>query len=501
MSRLEAIYPQKGGQRVIPSHRHVGFLFSRFTVAVAFVVAAGALALMIVGGNQMALFVVIAAIAGGYMALNIGANDVANNVGPAVGSGALTLGAAIAIAAVFESAGAILAGGDVVSTISKGIIDPSLIPDARTFMLAMGSALLAGALWLNLATWIGAPVSTTHAIVGGVLGGGVAAAGLGIVDWGVMSKIAASWFISPVLGGLSAAALLALLEKTVFSQQDKIAASRRWVPVFLSIMVGAFSLYLMMKGFKKVWKPDLWLVMSLSIGAATVASFVLRPLVERASLQLANRRKAVNGLFNIPLIFSVALLSFAHGANDVANAVGPLAAIVNAASSASFSAKVSIPLWVMAIGASGISLGLLLFGAKLIRTVGQQLTKLDQARAFCVCLAAAVTVISASALGLPVSSTHIAIGSVFGIGFYREFRGDSKHRARPGVRAHLGRIGKRVLRTKWMPTPMPVDAKFKPRKLVRRRALFTIAAAWFITVPCAAAIAAALFHIAQAFAG
>lgn len=155
----------------------------------------------------------------------------------------------------------------------------------------------------------------------------------------------------------------------------------------------------------------------------------------------------------------------------------------------------------MVIGASGISLGLLLFGAKLIRTVGKQLTKLDQARAFCVCLAAAVTVIGASALGLPVSSTHIAIGSVFGIGFYREFRSNSKNRARTGLRDHLGRIGKRVLRTKWMQTPMPVNAGFKPRKLVRRRALFIIAAAWFITVPCAAAIAAALFHLAQAFAG
>ncbi|MFK7856660.1 MAG: inorganic phosphate transporter [Granulosicoccus sp.] len=452
-----------------------GFVLPRYFVAAIFLVLVGGLVLLKFGLSPMSLFIAIASVAGGYMAINIGANDVANNVGPAVGSGALSLGTAIAIAVVFESAGALLAGGDVVSTISKGIIDPSMIPNTKSFLMAMGAALLAGALWLNLATWVGAPVSTTHSIVGGVLGGGIAAAGLNVVDWGVMSKIGASWVISPVLGGVIAASFLAGIEKTVFSKSDMIAASRRWVPVFLSVMVSAFTMYLIMKGLKKVWKPDMWVVMLVGLGAFILSSFALRPFVTRAAQHIGNRRASVNQLFNIPLIFSAALLSFSHGANDVANAVGPLSAIVSAASESEIAAKVGIPIWVMIIGAIGISIGLLLFGAKLIRTVGKQLTSLDQTRAFCVCLSAAITVIGASAMGLPVSSTHIAIGSVFGIGFFREFRCNRRKQETTHSR--------------------------KPRKLVRRKQLLTICAAWFITVPMAALLSATLYFVAQGATG
>lgn len=470
----------------------------RFSVAVIFLVLVGIYALVTFGLSQIGLFVAIATVTGGYMAINIGANDVANNVGPAVGSGALTLGSAIAIAVVFESAGALLAGGDVVSTISKGIIDASLIPDSFTFMLAMGAALLAGALWLNLATWLGAPVSTTHSIVGGVLGGGVAAAGFNVVDWGVMSKIAASWVISPVMGALVAAAFLAGIEKTVFAKQDMITASRRWVPIFLGVMVAAFTMYLMMKGFKKIWSPGAWTIVSVGFVGFVLAQYTLRPMVAKASMALENRRAAVNQLFNIPLIFSAALLSFSHGANDVANAVGPLSAIVSVTSSAEVASKVGVPLWVMVIGAIGISLGLFLFGAKLIRKVGKQLTTLDQTRAFCVCLSAAITVISASALGLPVSSTHIAIGSIFGIGFYREFCCNSVHSSRSRFTDHIDRIVNRILRGE--SERGLLKARRKPRRLVRRRQLLTIIAAWFITVPSAAAISAGIFFLAKSIA-
>lgn len=467
--------------------------FPRFTIAAVFLILVGTTALIVFGTSQLALFVALAAVAGGYMAINIGANDVANNVGPAVGSGALKLSGAILIAVVCESSGALLAGGDVVSTISKGIINASLIPDTGSFMLAMGSALLAGALWLNLATFLGAPVSTTHSIVGGVLGGGVAAAGITVVDWNVMSAIASSWVISPVLGGLLAAIFLAAIERTVFSQADMVHASRRWVPVFLGIMVSAFSAYLIMKGLKQLWKPSPSLLVAITLGVFTMAVLVLRPMVERSSVNLENRRASVNRLFNIPLVFSAALLSFSHGANDVANAVGPLSAIVSAASSTTVSAKVGIPLWVMMMGACGISLGLLLFGAKLIHTVGRKLTSLDQSRAFCVCLSAAITVICASALGLPVSSTHIAIGAVFGVGFYREYQSNSDYRSNYGVPGFFTRTSARLFKSET--EKLSIEPLRKPRKLVKRRQLLTICTAWFITVPASAGIAATLFML------
>ncbi len=407
--------------------------------------------------------IIAAAVIGGYMALNIGANDVANNVGPAVGSKALTMAGALLIATVFEAAGAILAGGDVVDTISKGIIDPSLMPDDMTFVWAMMSALLAAALWLNLATYIGAPISTTHAIVGGVMGAGIAATGFGAVDWGTMSMITASWVISPLMGGVIAALFLAFIKFTIFAKEDMVAAARRWVPVLVAVMASVFSMYLAMKGFKKIWRPGPGLVVFVG-GAAFAGAYVLsRFMVLKRSLTMANDRYRVRGLFVVPLICSAALLSFAHGANDVANAIGPLAAIVGTLSAGGISASVGIPLWVVVIGAIGISVGLGLYGPKLIRTVGEQITTLNPVRAFCVALAAAITVIIASVMGLPVSSTHIAVGAVFGVGFYRE------------------------LLTNW-----PRNYK---RRLVRRKYLFTIAGAWVITVPAAALLAAFLFTV------
>jgi len=465
LSSLQNTSPEMAFQ----SKRDRAFGARSLALSALFLAAVGLLVKLFLFDSTMAGFVVVSAMVGGYMALNIGANDVANNVGPAVGSGALSLAGAIAIAVVFESAGALLAGGQVVSTISKGIVDASAFADQRVFMLAMLSALGAGALWLNLATWVGAPVSTTHSIVGGVLGGAVAAGSFAVVDWGVMSKIAASWLISPMLGGMIAAGFLAAIDVTIFSKRDMVAAGRRWVPIFLSVMVAAFVVYLMTKGLKKIWKPDPLTIVATAIFIFFAASLALRPVIGRAVQGIENRRAGVNSLFNIPLIFAAALLSFAHGANDVANAVGPLSAIVNVAQENAMSAKVGIPLWVMVIGAAGISIGLGLFGAKLIRTVGKRLTKLDQTRAFCVCLSAAITVIAASALGLPVSSTHIAIGSVFGIGIYREFRFKRRSSDR------------------------------RPRKFFRRRQLLTIGGAWLITVPSAALIAAMLFKIMMVF--
>lgn len=453
-------------------------------VALAFVVVVALAAAVFSGGSPDRLLVIAAAVFGAYMALNIGANDVANNMGPAVGANALTMGGALIIAAICETAGALIAGGDVVNTISGGIVAPEALADGRDFVWAMMAALLASALWLNLATWIGAPVSTTHSIVGGVMGAGIAAAGIWAVNWPTMGRIAASWVISPLMGAIIAAAFLAFIKPRIIYAEDKIAAARRWVPVLVAIMAGAFSAYLALKGLSKVVKVGLGTSVTIGVvvGLATWALAV--PVVRRQSEGLENRKKSLKKLFGLPLVVSAALLSFAHGANDVANAVGPLAAIVDALGDGHADARVTIPLWVMMIGAAGISFGLLLFGPKLIRLVGSEITKLNAVRAFCVALSAAITVIVASALGLPVSSTHIAVGAIFGVGFYREWHAERRARA-------LGLVkGKEV-----------APEERTRRKLVRRSHMVTVAAAWVITVPLTALLAALVFLALRAMAG
>lgn len=455
-------------------------------VSLAFIILAGLIAFYLFGNTGNTVVVVIAAGLGAYMALNIGANDVANNMGPAVGANALTMGGAIAIAAIFESAGALLAGGDVVSTIAKGIVAPESMHTAAVFIWAMLAALFSAALWVNLATWIGAPVSTTHSVVGGVMGAGIAAAGFAAVNWPTMYKIAASWVISPVLGGAVAALFLWLIKSRIVYQDNKIAAARRWVPFLVGIMGGAFAVYLSLKGLKKIIKIDFSSALMIGLGMGLLIWLVMVPVIRKQSQGLENRNKSLKKLFGIPLVISAALLSFAHGANDVANAVGPLAAIVQASASGAFMDAVSIPLWVMAIGALGISFGLFLFGPKLIRMVGGQITKLNPMRAYCVALSAAITVIVASWLGLPVSSTHIAVGGVFGVGFFREW--DAQRRMK-SARIPIPEV-----------SAQPKEER-RRRKLVRRSHFLTIIAAWIITVPAAAMLSAGIFLAINAFMG
>lgn len=396
------------------------------------------------------------------------------------------MGGAIAIAVVFESAGALIAGGDVVSTIAKGIIAPESMGTANVFIWAMMAALLSAALWVNLATWVGAPVSTTHSVVGGVIGAGIAAAGFAAVSWPTMGAIAASWIISPVLGGAIAAFFLWLIKERIIYQDHKIAAVRKWVPILLGVMAGVFASYLALKGLKRLIKIDMPTALMIGAAIGVVVWIAMVPAIRKQSEGLENRNKSLKVLFGIPLIVSAALLSFAHGANDVANAVGPLAAIVQASQSGDFTHAVSIPFWVMVIGALGISFGLFLFGPKLIRMVGGQITKLNPMRAYCVALSAAITVIVASWLGLPVSSTHIAVGGVFGVGFFREW--DAERRIR---KARLA---------------MPERTQYPPeerrrRKLVRRSHFMTIITAWVVTVPAAATLSAGIFFLIRAVTG
>jgi len=537
MNKLEKQALKKSGPDLV----RLGF-------ALFFMIAVLTFSFLSNGGIPNNMFLAVAALIGAYMAMNIGANDVANNVGPAVGSKAMTLTTAIIIAAVFEASGALIAGGEVVSTIKKGIIDINAFGDnSDPFIWAMMAALLAAALWLNFATMMRAPVSTTHSIVGGVMGAGIAAAGFSIVDWGTMAKIAASWVISPVLGGIIAAGFLFAIKKSIVFKEDKITAAKTYVPIFVALMSWAFITYLTLKGLKKIW-PDIVEILNMIplvaievtkkptfltalilglIVAIGVYGFVKTKLMSDNS-KLENSKDSVNTLFTIPLVFAAALLSFAHGANDVANAIGPLAAINDAVVNGGISSKASIPLWVMGVGAVGIALGLALYGPALIKTVGSEITELDQIRAFSIAMAASITVIIASQLGLPVSSTHIAIGGVFGVGFLREYLHlndtqvsieedemtivDEKKNL-DAYKAELKTLEAKKMKTeeeykrivdlykiisdeeKTIKSTKKHIKKSKKVQYVKRDAIKKIITAWVITVPAAATLSAILFFM------
>ena len=472
-------------------------------------------------------FLAIATLFGAYMAMNIGANDVANNVGPAVGSKALTMTGAITIAVIFEVGGAIIAGGDVVKTIKKGIIDPSMISDPQIFIWAMTAALLSAALWLNLATAFKAPVSTTHSIVGGVMGAGIAAAGFSIVSWATMGKIAVSWIISPVLGGVIAALFLFTIKTTIVFKDDKITAAKKMVPIMVAIMAWAFGTYLMLKGVKKLIKVDFLTASAIGLVVAIAVYFFVKGRLNKNTHKLKNTKEGINSLFTIPLIFAAALLSFAHGANDVANAIGPLAAINDAIVHQTISEKTAIPLWIMLVGGIGIALGLALYGPRLIRTVGTEITELNQIRAYSVAISAAITVIIASQLGLPVSSTHIAIGGIFGVGFLREWLEtrevitiEQRQQALEEERMHLKQYQDELISLEAIQEKKKKDyqkivdlykiiddeeERIKKAKkdikgaqkiqYVKRDAVKKIIAAWIITVPSAAILSAAIFFM------
>ncbi len=523
-----------------------GMDFTRLGVALFFAVGVLTFSFLLNGGIPNNMFLAVAALIGAYMAMNIGANDVANNVGPAVGSKAMTMTMAIIIAAVFEASGALIAGGDVVKTIKKGIIDISAFGgNVDPFIWAMMAALLAAALWLNLATALKAPVSTTHSIVGGVMGAGIAAAGFSIVSWSTMGKIAASWVISPVLGGIIAAAFLFAIKKSILFKENKIESAKKYVPIYVAIMAWAFVTYLTLKGLKKIWpsvveflnylplvnmeitqKPSFTTALAFGAIAAVIVYILVAKRIAKKDLD--NKDDAVNKLFTIPLIFSAALLSFAHGANDVANAVGPLAAISDAVINGGVSSKASIPLWVMAVGALGIALGLMLYGPKLIKTVGAEITELNQIRAFSIAMAAAITVIIASQLGLPVSSTHIAIGGVFGVGFLREYLHittkdentvaedlqiiEDEQATLNAYNAELAKLENKDTKSKEdferivdlykliakeedrLKSVKKHIKKIEKVQYVKRDTVKKIIAAWIITVPAAALIAGILFY-------
>ncbi len=474
-------------------------------------------------GTEFWLLAVAAAV-GGYMAMNIGANDVANNLGPAVGSGVITLGWAIVIAAVFEALGAVIAGGEVVDTVKGGIINPAAIDNPQSFIWLMLAALLAGAVWLNVATSLGAPVSTTHSIIGAVMGAGIAAGGWGMVNWGTIAAIVGSWVLSPVLGGVIAVAFLYLIKRTITYQSDMTRAASKVVPVLLALMGWAFVTFMLLKGIGQIAKPGIGWASLWGLLAGVAVYLGPGRLVAQQALRKRHGKDGINELFTWPLICAAALLSFAHGANDVANAVGPLAAIYEALKEGVVASKAPTPLWIMILGALGLAVGLALFGARLIRIVGKEITELDHMRAYSIAMAATLTVILAAQLGMPISTTHVTIGAVIGVGFLRELLKANYAKMETAVRAaHAGRDREEVeaylqrfeaapvkekqlmyaemkLRADELEREDPLAKKERKaikkvtqQELVKRSVLMRIVMAWIITVPATAVLAAGLF--------
>ena len=377
------------------------------------------------------MYLLIATVFAIYMAINLWANDVANNMWPAVWSKALTLWWAIFLAVIFEAGWALIAGWDVVDTIKWWIIDSEMI-DAGSieFIAIMLSTLLWAALWVNIATFFKAPVSITHSIFWGLIWAGIMSSWLEVVNWWKVSSIAWAWVIAILAGWIIATALFISIRKTILKQNDMGEAAKHWVPVYVWLMSWIFTVYLLLKGFKKklndtsleflLDKPTaifIWILVSVVIYVSLIMYYK-----SKKNKFFENNKIFVNTLFNVPLIFAVCLLSFAHWANDVANAIWPLAAIYDATVHAWSSIwKVWIPIWIMLIWALSLSVWLAVFGWRLIKTVWNEITKLDQIKAYCVALSAAITVIIASAMSLPVSTTQIAIGWVFGIWLYREY--------------------------------------------------------------------------------
>ena len=372
------------------------------------------------------ILLVLAVIFGFYMTWGIGANDVANAMGTSVGSGAITVKQAIIIAAIFEFSGAFIAGGNVTATIRKGIIDPtSITGQPELLVFGMLGALLAAAVWLMVATARGWPVSTTHSIVGAVVGFAIVGIGVDAVKWGKIGQIAASWVVSPMLGGLIAFLLMMSIRRLILNTDNPFQSARRWGPVYVFLVGFIISLVTLFKGLKHL---NIDLSVSMSFVAAVVIGGIVAGigwyLIQRVQVDEDADREfhfaSVEKVFTPMMIFTACAMAFAHGSNDVANGVGPLAAVVSIVQSGGEVAqKAALPLWILLLGGLGIVAGLATMGYRVMQTIGTKITALTPSRGYCATLAAAATVVLASRTGLPVSTTHIAVGAVIGVGLAR----------------------------------------------------------------------------------
>ncbi|MDA3971692.1 MAG: inorganic phosphate transporter [Desulfobulbaceae bacterium] len=418
--------------------------------------------------------IILTAVIGLYMAWNIGANDVANSMADAVGSKAVSIKQAVILAGICEFAGAVLVGSHVTKTVRKGIVDPlaiAAIPGlqdgeaAALMVLGMTAALLCAAIWLNVASIFGMPVSTTHSIVGAVAGFGIVAAGVGSVNWGKMSQIVASWFISPLAGGLMAFFLFKFITKNILGRTRPARAAMIYTPYIVFLLVLVVCMATIYKGLKHVtgnmpWLTDdvsLFLSIGLAVLGALLAKFYCRyKLQDKQELSIAKQLDAVENVFVPLVIISSCAVAFAHGANDVANAIGPFAAVVHILQTGDIGMEVGVPFWILCLGGGGIVLGLATYGHRVMTTVGTKITEITPSRGVAADIAATATVLICTRMSLPVSTTHTLVGAIMGIGLARG----------------LGGIDRDVAKS--------------------------IFGSWFITVPIAAVLSMILFVIGRA---
>jgi len=412
--------------------------------------------------QHQTLFYVLAVAGGLYMTWGIGANGVASAMGTSVGSGAITVRHALVLAAIMEFCGAYLAGGEVADTISTGIIDGRLFePVPQLLVFAMIGALLAAGTWLMLASMRGWPVATSHAIVGAVCGAGVAALGIDAVQWDMMGEIVASWFLSPILGGAVALLLTMSIRKLIFNTVDPIARARQWGPMYAFLVGWIVSLITISKGLKHV-NISLGGIegQTLAVAIGVLLGVAVRLMMNRIMLDdyadRASQYASVERLFMPQMVFTGAAMAFAHGSNEVANGIGPMAVVIQIIVTREVSASSAITPFILLIGSLGIVAGLATYGYKVMATLGHGITELTPTRAYCATVAAAFVTVASSGLGLPVSTTHIAVGAVMGVGIARG----------------IGALDLRVVGG--------------------------IIASWFITVPVGALLGAILFYLLRA---
>lgn len=372
------------------------------------------------------ILLILACVFGLFMAWGVGANDVANAMGTSVGSKVLTIKTALIVAMVFEFAGAYLAGGEVTNTIRDGIVDPAAFNDQpMDLALGMLSALLAAGFWLLFATSRGWPVSTTHSIVGAIIGFAVVSVGPDAVQWAKAGTIASSWVISPLIAAVISYFLFRSAQRLILDTNDPFANAKKYVPVYMFFVGFILSMVTMTKGLKHVGLPlssTEAVLLSVGIGCVVMAlgMVLLRRIEPDPEADREFRYASVERVFGVLMIFTACSMAFAHGSNDVANAVGPLAAVFSVVQSGGeVAGKSSTPSWILLLGAVGIVIGLATYGAKVIATIGEKITELTPSRGFAAEFAAATTVVVASGAGLPISTTHTLVGAVLGVGFAR----------------------------------------------------------------------------------
>ncbi len=375
---------------------------------------------------QGTIFIILAIVFGLYMTWGVGANDLANAMGTSVGAGAVSVKQAIGIAIVFEFAGAVIAGGNVTKTIRKGIIDPTAIVDNPEILVyGMLAALLAAAVWLMIASTKGWPVSTTHSIIGALVGFGIVGIGPDAVNWAKIGKVVASWVISPVIGGTISFLLVMSTRKLIFNTENPLKNAKRYAPGYIFLVGFIISLVTMFKGLKHLHinlSPPQSLGIACGIGLLT--AFIGWQFIKKVKEDVEANRDfhfaSVEKVFTPMMLFTACSMAFAHGSNDVANGIGPLAAVISIVTSGGeVMQKSEMPIWILILGGVGIVTGLITLGYRVMLTVGKKITELTPSRGFCAELAAATTVVLASRTGLPVSTTHILVGSVLGVGLAR----------------------------------------------------------------------------------